>query len=124
MKQFLVGVLFGFVLAGLPHARAGSFKPSHQYKCFSTNSSYSFLLTVNLNNFDSKIQLENNLADLDQNFKGAPNAFRFVYEQFDEGTSEALLEAPLVSGGPNGKLVIKTHGEDDTLTKFNCSFVR
>ena len=112
------------LVTSLSFAASNNFKPAHQYHCFSTKDSYQFLMNVNLNNFDNKIQVQPNFADVDRTYAGAPNTFRFVFEESDEGTSEALLQSAIVNGAPTGMMAIQTHGEDNTRTTYNCLLVR
>lgn len=105
-------------------ANADNFKTSHQYACISKTDSYHFVLTVNLNNVDSKIQVQQNFADVDRSYNGAPKSLRFVYEESDEGVSEAIVQSSLVNGTPSGMLAIQTHGEDNTRVVYSCTIIR
>ncbi len=121
--KHLVWIAVSF-MTSFASASANNFKPAHQYHCFSTKDSYQFLMNVNLNNIDNKIQVQANFADIDRTYSGVPNTLRFVFEESDEGISEALLQTTIVNGAPKGMMAIQTHGEDNTRTTYNCLLVR
>lgn len=103
----------------------GQYKPSHQYKCYSMTDAYMILLTVNVKNVDDKISIQKNLADFDYNYAGNKgNERRFIYEEFDEGICQVVMQVGLLNGAPNGFLSIETRGEDVARTNYNCTLVK